>query len=504
MTTSIVIIGAGIGGLTTAALLAQRGYQVTVLEAQTYPGGCASTFFHQGYRFDSGATLAGGFQPNGPHAKLGDALGIEWPIRASDPAWVVHLPDRQVVLSTDYTHIIESFPQTQAFWRQQAAVANMAWKLSAEGLPWPPTDLAEIWQLAHLGLLHMPLRLIPFGLGTVQDWLKRHNLHRDLAFMRFVDAQLLISAQTTSEYANGLYGATALDLARQGVNHVQGGIGGLAHTLVNKIRAFGGTVLYRHHVTQIKIENGRAVGVTATKGRRSPKEMFFPADFVVANLTPWSLDHLLGDDSPPRLQREVQGREFGWGAFVLHLGVQSNILPSDIADHHQIITTMQGPLGEGRSIFVSISPEWDTSRAPDGHRAVTVSTHTAVQPWWDLLERDPDAYQAHKADYTEHILNAIENVIPGFRRSLKLILPGSPVTYNFYTRRHLGMVGGFPLMSLFKARGPRTGVPNLRLVGDSIFPGQSTAGVTLGGMRVAKDVIRRLPQPALRRQPVYE
>jgi phytoene dehydrogenase-like protein len=59
----IVVIGAGIGGLTAAALLADEGYTVTVLEAGTYPGGSAGTFFHQGFRYEAGATLAGGFQP---------------------------------------------------------------------------------------------------------------------------------------------------------------------------------------------------------------------------------------------------------------------------------------------------------------------------------------------------------------------------------------------------------------------------------------------------------
>jgi phytoene dehydrogenase-like protein len=62
----ILIIGAGIGGLATAAVLSKSGLDVTVLEAQTYPGGCASTFFHKGYRFDAGATLAAGFYPGGP------------------------------------------------------------------------------------------------------------------------------------------------------------------------------------------------------------------------------------------------------------------------------------------------------------------------------------------------------------------------------------------------------------------------------------------------------
>jgi phytoene dehydrogenase-like protein len=69
----IVIIGAGIGGLASAAVLARAGFDVTVLEANIYPGGCAGTFFHQGYRFDAGATLAGGFYPDGPMDRLASA-----------------------------------------------------------------------------------------------------------------------------------------------------------------------------------------------------------------------------------------------------------------------------------------------------------------------------------------------------------------------------------------------------------------------------------------------
>ncbi len=495
----IVIIGAGIGGLTSAALLAQAGVRVTVLESSTYPGGCAGTYYHQGYRFEAGATLAGGFQPGGPHAIVGERLGIDWPVRPADPAWVVHLPGREIVLSRDRSAMLAQFPDSAPFWEEQACAADVAWKMAARALPWPPGNVAEALRLARTCLGQLPggVALARLAFSTVRQWLARHDLAGDPAFVRFVDSLLLISAQTTSEAANALYSATALDLPRQGVMDVAGGIGGLAQTLVETIRGLGGEVRYKHTVTGIAVEGGKAARVYTRHGRRVGETL--DGDFVIANLTPWSLDGLLGDDSPARLRREVRRRAPGWGAFVLYLGVDVAQLPASLPDHHQIITGMDGPLGEGRSVFVSFSPAWDASRAPEGWRAVTVTTHTAVRPWWDLIEADPDGYAARKEQYTERLLDAIEGVIPGFRSGLTLVMPGTPVTYANWTHRHLGMVGGFPQTSLFRVRGPRTGLPNVRLVGDSIFPGQSTAGVTVGAMRVVDDVLRALPRPAERR-----
>ncbi len=491
----VVVIGAGVGGLTTAALLAQAGYAVTVVEAQTYPGGCAGTFVHQGYRFEAGATVAGGFQLGGPHRLIADQLDLDWPVRPHEPAWVVHLPDRQVALTGDNADVLRQFPHSAGFWAAQSKIADLGWSLSAQGLPWPPTSLSELLKLARVGLANLPqdLLLLPMAFQTAYQWLGRHGLAQDSSFLRFIDAQLLISAQTTSHQANAVYSATALDLARQGVYHVRGGIGGLAETLADKVQALGGQVLYRRRVTRIQVEEGRAAGVFVRQGRRARDEEFIPADFVVANLTPWSLDALLGDDSPARLRREVARLTPGWGAFALHLGVEAGRLPLDLPDHHQIIESYDGPLGEGRSLFISLSPAWDETRAPAGMRAVTVTTHTAVQPWWDALAQGHDIYQERKQQLAEKMLDGIERALPGFRAAVRLVLPGSPVTYNFYTDRHLGLVGGFPQRSLFAARGPRTGLPNMRLVGDSIFPGQSTAGVTLGALRVAADVRRSLP-----------
>lgn len=502
-TSKVIVIGSGVGGLTCAALLAQDGYDVTVLEAQTYPGGCASTWAHKGFRFESGATVAGGFHANGPHKVAGDALGIQWPVRRHDTAWVVHLPGCDVPLNPDNAEVVAAFPQSAVFWEQQRKVADLTWRLAAEALPWPPTSAAEVWRLGQIALKYFPadLKLLPYAFMTVLDWVKSLGLADDKAFRRFLDGQLLISAQSTAEHVNALWGATALDLARQGVYHVRGGIGGLAQTLADSLREKGGKILYRHRASRLEISNGEVVGVWAKRGRVAQEAVFFPADFVVANTTPWDVDALLDNNSPRRLKRELAGRKPGWGAFVLHLGMREEVFPEGFPEHHQLLLDIEGPLGETRSIFMSISPEWDDSRAPMGQRAVTITTHTDPQQWWDALELGRDAYYVLKEEFSRKIICALNRLIPGFSDAITLTLPGTPVTYQYYTDRHHGMVGGFPMTSLFKARGPRTGICNLRLVGDSIFPGQSTAGVTIGAIRVAADVRRNLAKTSTRSLP---
>src|ERR687884_12475 len=87
----IIVIGAGIGGLTAAALLARAGYHVLALEGHIEPGGCASSFERKRpngdrYVFDVGATLFAGFEPGGAHHWVGRRLGITWPVRPLEPA----------------------------------------------------------------------------------------------------------------------------------------------------------------------------------------------------------------------------------------------------------------------------------------------------------------------------------------------------------------------------------------------------------------------------------
>ena len=90
----VVVVGAGIAGLTAAALLAQEGLAVELLEAHQQSGGCAGTFRRGPYTFDVGATQVAGLEPGGSHQRLLAHFGLPLPQATPlDPACVVDLAD---------------------------------------------------------------------------------------------------------------------------------------------------------------------------------------------------------------------------------------------------------------------------------------------------------------------------------------------------------------------------------------------------------------------------
>ncbi len=493
----IIIIGAGMGGLTAAALLAHAGYRVLELEAHIAPGGCASSFERKRpdgtrYVFDVGATLFAGFGPGGAHAWVARQLGICWPVRRLEPAMQVWLPDRMVTRWGDARWDDErriAFPaqawEAEGFWREQERLADIAWRFAARQPALPPETFGDLIGMGIKVRPEMAL-LFPQLWRTAGQALKARGIS-DRRLRAYIDGQLLISAQATADECAWLYGAVALDFARIGAHYAEGGAWSLAHTLVAAFERDGGEMRYRQLVERILTRDGRAVGVVTKKGER------FTAKHVVANVTMCDAARLLGEAAPAKLLRTIASAPPGWGACTLYLGVDEAAIPQGMVEHHQVIACYDRALGEANSVFISAHPRDDRSRAPAGQRALTVSTHTDAARWWRWRNDDPARYRAEKAAMAERMLDTVALALPDIRRHLRYQQIGTPFSFWRYTQREQGMVGGLPQRlsnsGLFSL-GPRaTGIGNLWLVGDSTFPGQSTAAVTQSGIRVYQAIV---------------
>ena len=114
-----VIIGSGLGGLLSGAILSRAGYHVTVLEKAAQPGGCLQTFIRDGLRFDTGFHSVAGLEEGGPLERIFRPLGL------MDLPWE-HVAETDEIVQDGLSHRITdlSYPQGNALRMSSADVTR--------------------------------------------------------------------------------------------------------------------------------------------------------------------------------------------------------------------------------------------------------------------------------------------------------------------------------------------------------------------------------------------
>lgn len=383
----VVVVGAGIGGLTAGALLAHRGYSVLMLEQALVPGGCASTFKRKGFTFDVGATQVAGLEPGGIHHRIFAELDIDPPAATyCDPACAVYLPGETEPINVwrdrDQwkAERQRQFPGSEPFWQLLADLFQASWAFQSRDPVLPPRNAWDVWQLVK-AVRPGTLITVPHTLSTVGDALRGYGLAGDRRLKTFLDMQLKLYSQVDAEETALLYAATALSVSQapQGLFHLQGSMQALSDRLVEAFERDDGKLLMRHTVEQIHTENGKVTGVTICN-QKTNDVWLEPADHVVSNVTVQNLVQLLGDRAPSGYQRRVDKLPPSSGAFVIYLGVDQRAIPANCPPHLQFLYDYNGPIAENNSLFVSVSKPGD-GRAPDGKATIIASSFTDVKVW---------------------------------------------------------------------------------------------------------------------------
>jgi phytoene dehydrogenase-like protein len=398
---------------------------------------------------------------------------------------VVHLPDARITRFGDERWKTERFrvfgPEAEPFWSAQERIADRAWDLSQRFLPLPydPASLLDFG--VAIRPRHLPL------LATLGRTVASIMPARPTARLRaFVDAQLLITAQTDAAHADLAYGSTALDMAREGTYHLPDGVSGIANALARSVRRGGSAIAYGRTVASIESRRGRARAVVLDDGTRIPcgaAIAAIPAQNLVA------LAPALGETYRARVASLPQR----YGAFMLYCGLPAGVVPDSLETHHQVVRTYDEALGDGNSAFLSFSEAGDVRRARGGGRAVTLSTHADVARF-ERAYAD-GTLPTLVARYEAALLAALDRVVPGASARAAFVESATPHTFERYTGRLRGLVGGVPQTpdhTLIGAFGHRTPIAGLFLCGDTAFPGQSTVGASLSGFNAARAALRVL------------
>ncbi|HSN99662.1 MAG TPA: hypothetical protein VLS89_15310, partial [Candidatus Nanopelagicales bacterium] len=160
--------------------------------------------------------------------------------------------------------------------------------------------------------------------------------------------------------------------------------------------------------------------------------------------------------------------------------------------HLELVADPGAPFTEGNHVFASISGEADEGRAPPGHRTITVSTHV---PLPRLRGTQATAQAAYISAIQERMRATFAELAPEWERGVVEAMTASPRTFQRFTGRTGGAVGGVPRrtgLGHYLGAWPRPVVRGLWMVGDSVFPGQSTLATAVGGQRTAAQVAAEL------------
>lgn len=496
-----MIIGSGMGGLSTAAQLAAKGAKVVVLEKYLIPGGSAAHFERQGFKFDVGSSMMFGFGDNGTTNLMTRALAsvgkrlqtVPDPtqIHYHLPASKAHPQGWEVKVWRDYERFIADltalFPHEREgirrlydeFWKVFNALNSLELKSLEE-----PRYLLEQFAAHPLACLTLASFVATNTGDCARRWIQ------DPELLRFVDLECFLWSTVNADLTPMINaGMVFCDRHYGGINYPIGGVGAIPEAMADGIQELGSYVEYKANVKEILVEGSgeaaRAVGVRLADGR------VFRGKTVVSNATRWdTFEGMIGEDKLPESEKLFRQRYKKAPSFLsIHMGIRADALTPG-SECHQIIVEdwdkMEDPYG---TLFVSIPSLLDPSLCPEG----THVFHAFTPDWidnWSGLERTE--YERKKEEVADAIVARLERVFPGLKEAIILREVGTPRTHRRFLNRVDGSYGPIPArrpLGMLSMPFNRTAVQGLYCVGDSTFPGQGVNAVVFSGFGCAHRVL---------------
>jgi prolycopene isomerase len=303
-------------------------------------------------------------------------------------------------------------------------------------------------------------------------------------FRRFIDVQLQLLTQSSSDACSHLRAAAALSIPRRATYSIQGGAPALAAKLADSIKQNGGKIRYDTPVLRLAYDShGKARGVDLLSG-----ETVTASRAIISNLTIWdTYGKLIGLNRTPTETRKRLNSTRSSGAFVLLLGLNNSAadrLPAD-----RILSVFdwrdQEESDPGISqLILAAGPPWD-SRAPEGKRATTVLAFTDVDEWFTFHE-SAEEQEANEQTMLEKVWQRLYAGVPELGGDVELIETTTPLTCYELTRRKLGMVGTPD--PIFTSSTGETSLENVFMVGDSNLHCAGIASVSRSALALANSL----------------
>ncbi|MDD5748981.1 MAG: NAD(P)-binding protein, partial [Actinomycetota bacterium] len=272
----VIVIGAGIGGLSAASILSQKGVEVLLIEQSDKPGGLCSSFKMDDFTFDLAVSNIQGFGEIGFHVirTLFDFLNQQIELIPLEMSYSMFIEDNKIDLHCDrhaFTSEIGAiFPEQagsiMSFLREMETTYNAV--LDCSGPPQPGSDESALAKFAHF-FKHpfSSMRSTRYLKRSARDVLSKYT--DDPSFHRFLEADLYLSTGYRLSELSSTSAALALfDRHFEKAHYPIGSSQQIPDKLEKRIVENGGRIIFRTPVKQVIVKEGRARGVELANGQR--------------------------------------------------------------------------------------------------------------------------------------------------------------------------------------------------------------------------------------------
>lgn len=475
----VIVIGAGMGGLSTAAFLLKHGLRPLVLEHHYQAGGYASAFKRRGYVFDCAVDAIAGLGPGGFLDRLLADLGVrpEVEILPLDPVRETHFPDFSVAVPPsmeDYREFLAScWPSDEttiaAFFEDIERIYVSVLRRVDDGphVPGSETDL---------GLLRKA------GGATWAEFLGEYFECPNLRAVLSDRCQYL--GLPPSRLSTIQAALAMVSYFRQGASRVKGGSQVLSDAVVRGIRRAGGEVRLSCGVQEILVRDGTAAGVVTDQGEE------IRARAVVSTADPVQTARLLGRKAPNLDQRPAVS------FFLVYLGaaLEENTLPASSSIgvfptwNVERALDPEDPFGPEAAFGITVPTRIDPGLAPSGRQVVIL--HKEVQYGF------ADDWGGRREALAREMIAKAERFVPGLRRGIEVMETATPLTLERYTRNLRGSAYGWEQVP--RRRPAASPVEGLHFAGHWTSVGGGVLAAAYSGLLAARNVEASLGRPAKR------
>jgi phytoene desaturase len=489
---NVVVIGAGMGGMATAARLAKKGYSVHVFEASDRHGGKCRTEWIQGYAFDTGPsllTLPAVYRDL--FQRTGDVLGRVVELTPVDPSFDYRFHDGTSVKFANLSRtktlqaISDSYGKDASKeWGQIMRRAEAMWDVSRE--PFIESELKSVASL-------LKRKSLMKDLFVISPWKSIRGLAIKSPHLRKILDRYATYSGSDPRVAPAVLSSIAFVEEAFGAWHITGGIGKLGDALYQRCLDRGVVFEFNARVSEITHESGRVTGISLEDGRE------ISAPTVVANADAGVIYSKLIKNPPSsvrRAGRSIAKMEPSLAGFSLLLGLRPSdetrlehhtvLFPENYDQEFESIFSRKVPVDDP-TIYIC-APRDETMVKKEGHEAwfVLVNAPRHGRDSFDWSNRD------FANEYAQKVIDRIESHGIQIRNRLDLLEIRTPADLEASVLAPGGSIYGTSSngsRSAFNRAKNRSPLKGLYCVGGSAHPGGGLPLVGLSAEIVAQAII---------------